>query len=71
MVNHPNRAQKYPADSPTPEQLIAAREAAGLTESQAALLVLTNLRSWQKWEAGESKMHPGLFELFRIKTQQL
>lgn len=52
---------------PTSEQICAAREAAGLTQSAAAALVHANLRSWQKWEAGERAMHPAFWELFLIK----
>lgn len=53
---------------PTSEQICAAREAAGLTQSAAAALVHANLRSWQKWEAGERAMHPAFWELFQIKS---
>lgn len=49
---------------PTSEQICAAREAAGLTQSAAAALVHANLRSWQKWEAGERAMHTAFWELF-------
>jgi DNA-binding transcriptional regulator YiaG len=54
--------------SPTPADIRTAREAAGLTQTQAAALVHSALRSWQQWEAGDRAMHPGLWELFRIKT---
>lgn len=56
---------------PTSERICAAREAAGLTQSAAAALVHANLRSWQKWEAGERAMHPAFWELFLIKTSRL
>jgi len=26
-------------------------------------------RTWQQWEAGDRRMHPALFELFLIKTE--
>lgn len=52
---------------PAPDEICAAREAAGLTQSAAAALVHANLRSWQKWEAGERAMHPAFWELFLIK----
>lgn len=55
-------------DHPTPEQVRAAREAAGLTQTGAASLVYSTLSAWQRWEQGERKMHAGLWELFRIKT---
>lgn len=55
---------------PAPDEICAAREAAGLTQSAAAALVHANLRSWQKWEAGERAMHPAFWELFLIKSGQ-
>lgn len=56
-------------DGPYPEEIIAAREAAGLTQTGAAALVHSKLRTWQQWEAGDREMHPGLWELFQIKTR--
>jgi putative transcriptional regulator len=60
------------APNPTPAEVRAAREAAGLTQAQAAALVSTTLRAWQAWEqdGGEyaRRMHAGLWELFKIKT---
>lgn len=57
----------FPAP-PNPEAIRAAREAAGLTQTAAAALVYSTCRAWQKWEGGEARMHPGMFELFLIKT---
>ena len=53
---------------PTPAAIRAAREAAGLTQPQAAALVHTDTRSWRRWELGERAMHPAFWELFRLKT---
>jgi len=47
----------------------AARDAAGLTQTQAAELVHSTLRRWPEWEAGKHRMHPGLFELFVLKLR--
>ena len=55
---------------PSPAEIRAAREAAGLTQSQAAALVRSGLRSWQQWESGDRKMHPAFWELFRIKVRR-
>jgi DNA-binding transcriptional regulator YiaG len=55
-------------DSPTPEAICTVREKAGLTQTQAGALVHSALRTWQQWEAGDRQMHPGLWELFRIKS---
>lgn len=56
-------------NNPTPEQIRAARESAGLTQTEAARLIYSTLRTWQDWEAGKAKMSPAFFELFRLKSQ--
>ena len=68
MTNHPNRGQKGPSSNPAPEAIRAGREAASLTQTDAATLVHSTLRRWQEWEAGKHRMHPGLWELFKLKT---
>ncbi|OZI32402.1 transcriptional regulator [Bordetella genomosp. 10] len=57
-------------DSPAPAAIRKARDAAGLTQTKAALTVQASLRTWQQWEAGDRRMPPGLFELFMLKTGQ-
>lgn len=51
----------------TPEEIKRVRLAAGLTQTQAAELVHVTLRSWQRYEAGEKRIHPAMWELFLIK----
>ena len=72
VSNHPNRSAGHPARNPPPAEVRAAREAAGLTQAQAAALVHASPRNWQQWEQEEGanvrRMHPGLWELFQIKT---
>lgn len=68
MGNHPNRGGKSRSANPEPATIVAAREAANLTQSAAAELVHSSLRTWQQWEAGDRRMHPGLWELFALKT---
>ena len=58
-------------ESPAPADIRAALKAAGLTQTEAARLVHGTLRAWQEWEAGNRQMHPGLWELFALKTAQL
>jgi len=53
--------------NPTPLDIRKARLNAGLSQSAAAALIYSTLRTWQDWEAGNARMHPGLFELFCIK----
>ncbi|MGS0567051.1 helix-turn-helix domain-containing protein (plasmid) [Xanthomonas oryzae pv. oryzicola] len=68
MTAHPNRSRVgHPARNPSVAEIIQAREAAGLTQTEAAGLVHSNIRSWQKWELGERRMHPAFWELFRLK----
>lgn len=67
MANHPNRGQRGPASTPLPADIRAARESAGMTQAQAATLIYSTMRAWQEWEAGNRRMHPGLWELFRLK----
>lgn len=76
MANHPNRGPKGPSANPTPEEIRAAREAAGLSQTAAAALVHTTCRTWQQWEAevgtpSNRRMHPAFWELFRIKSATL
>ena len=68
--NHPNRSRRGydPAANPTPAEISAAREFLGLTQQEAADLLHITTRAWQRYEAGERRMHPALWELFCIKT---
>lgn len=68
MTAHPNRGQRGPASNPDPAAIRAARDSAGLTQASAAALVYSTERAWQKWEAGDARMHPAVFELFCIKS---
>lgn len=53
--------------SPTPAEIRAARTASRLSQTAAAELIYSTLRTWQDWEAGKAHMHPGLWELFEAK----
>lgn len=55
--------------TPTPAEIRAAREAAGLTQQEAGELIHGSRRAWQDYESGARKMHPGLWELFMAKAQ--
>lgn len=55
---------------PPPKELIQqARKTVGLGQQAAAELIYSKRRTWQDWEAGVADMHPGLWELFLIKTR--
>lgn len=68
VANHPNRSRTSPAANPEPEAIRAAREASGLSQTHAAALIYCGLRTWQQWESGERRMHPAMWELWRIKA---
>lgn len=53
-----------------PQIIRERRKEAGLTQTRAAELVHSKLRTWQDWEAGNSSMHAGLWELFNLKISQ-
>ena len=56
---------------PTPEAIVAARKAAGLTQAEAAAIVhRPSYRTWQDWERGRAKMPLDAWELFLVKTGQ-
>ena len=55
-----------PITQPTPAQVKAVREAAGLTQAECSGLVWVNIRTWQGWEQGEYPTPLGLWELFLI-----
>lgn len=59
-----------PGEVPDRVEIKAAREAAGLTQTQAAAVVHCKLRAWQQWEAGDRQMHPAFWELFCIKSEK-
>ena len=70
--------KKSPVFPPAPSklQIIEARKAWSvkmgrpMTSSHCAAMIYVTQRTWQKYESGESRMPPGLFELFRLKTGQ-
>jgi DNA-binding transcriptional regulator YiaG len=56
--------------SPTPAEIRSVRQASGLSQTAAAQLIYSTLRTWQDWEAGKAHMHPGLWELFLHKKPE-
>lgn len=80
-----SKTTRSEASNPTPAEVRAARERAprryvvpgdtgtGLTKQEAAGVIHGSLRAWENWETDgdeNRRMHPGLFELFQIKTGQ-
>lgn len=72
MSNHQNRGRKdVPGSNPKPQAIIDARLAANLSQTEAAGLIYSTLRTWQDWEAGVARMHPAFWELWRMKVAGL
>jgi DNA-binding transcriptional regulator YiaG len=56
--------------SPKKEDVRLARESASLTQSAAAVLVGSALRTWQDWESGARNMPAAKWELFQLKVKK-
>ena len=56
---------------PTPTQIKDARQAAGLTQTQAAGIIYKKVLAWQRYESGDRSMDVALYELFLLKTGQI
>jgi DNA-binding transcriptional regulator YiaG len=69
VTAHPNRSGVHAARNPTPEEIRAARDAAGLSSAEAGALLHTTGRVFQQWAAGERRMHPAFWELFLLKSR--
>lgn len=72
--NHPNRSQtnRGVASNPKPAEIVRAREAAGLTQQEAAALLYATWRTWQNWESNgpeNRRMPPAAWELFNAKVR--
>jgi len=67
VANHPNRSKaNLPAyRSPKPAEILAAREAAGLTQDQAAELAMLGAQSrWAEYENGTRRIDLARWTLF-------
>lgn len=71
VANHPNRSKqnRSVAANPTPAEIVPAREAAELTQTEAGELLFTGWRTWQNWELGVNRMPPAAWELFNVKVR--
>jgi len=67
VANHPNRSRAHLSTSkyPKPAEILAAREAAGLTQEQAAELAMLGAQSrWAEYENGTRRIDPARWALF-------
>lgn len=71
MTNHPNRSRNSPSRNPSSDEVKEARAKAGMSQETAAKVVHYSEIAWRKCEAGQRRMHPATFELFRLKTGQI
>lgn len=56
--------------TPEPEEIKATRLNAGLTQTQSAKMIYITMRAWQRFEAGDRKMHPAFWDLFNLKINK-
>ena len=59
------------ARHPEPEQIRALREQLEMTQTEAAAVAESSLRTWAAWEGGESKMHPAIWNWFQHEAKRL
>lgn len=55
---------------PTPDAVLQARKAVGLTQELAGQVLGAHNRQWRMYEAGDRAMSAQLWELFLLKTNQ-
>ena len=72
MTTHPNRSTwRSELPAPTPDEIRAAREAAGLTQPAAAKLAgLAGWRQWSAWESGERRPAAQAWELWLLRVDK-
>lgn len=64
-------SKKKTGQNPKPDEIRAARETHGLSQTAAAELCFSNLRSWQNWESGHSRMHPAIWMYWLHQAREL
>ena len=57
-----------PSAPPTPGQVRAARLNAGLTQTEAAVIIGKYITTWQNYEYGKTPIPYAAWELFKLKT---
>lgn len=69
MTTHPRRSARL-LPAPAPDDIRAARAAAGHSQSQACVVIAVPVRRWEAWEQGERPMLPALLQLYLLLTGQ-
>jgi len=62
---------KLKLDNPTGEDLKDLRRRYHLTQTDAAVLACSSLRTWQHWEAGVHLMNPAIWRYLQIVLRAL
>lgn len=70
-MNHSNRSRNSPSRTPTGAEVRAGRLAARLRPDQAGELVHERESRWLAFEEDRARMHPAVWELFKLKTGQV
>lgn len=65
MANHPKRGRGAEGYVPTPDEIKTVR--GELTQTDAGRLIYVNQVRWSNYESGLHRMHPAVWELFKIK----
>jgi hypothetical protein len=71
MSNHPSRSAHSAARSPSGAQVRLARQFAKLRPDEAGALVFERESRWLAFEEDRARMHPAVWELFKLKTGQV
>lgn len=69
MTTHPRRSTRI-LPSPTPDDIRAARAAAGHSQPMAAAVIGVTQRRWEDWEQGLRPMLPALLQAYLLLTEQ-
>lgn len=67
-LDHPPGWEVWPTAPPV-AVIKTGRLFAGLTQAEAARLVYVTVRTWQKWERGDSAMRPGFWAQFCTRAK--
>lgn len=54
---------------PKPEEIKAARIKLLMTQKEAAALIGVDISAWQRYEAGERKIHSIIWRVWRIRAK--
>lgn len=56
---------------PTSTEIRRKRDVLGISQTKAAALCLVQLNTWARWERGDRKMPPPVWELLQYKALEI